>query len=213
MLTRGTSLWAFSCALTLIAGAVGCAAGDTDTGNNGSGASTANGGSGGSGNSGGEGGSSSGGQGGAGATGGDGGSGGVDPCAGGCLPDTWDLDGNPLTGECGCEYACVQGSSEDPIDPMFLDDNCDGTDGVVKDCVFVSASLGTPGGAGTRQDPLDTIAAGILQAQNVDAAAVCVSGESYTGQVQVPSGISVYGGFDHADATSRSCASRPSSRR
>jgi hypothetical protein len=201
MLTRGTSFWGLWCVLTLAAGGVGCAAGDTDIGN-GSGASGSQGGGGGTGNAGGDGGTGNqGGEGGTGNHGGDGGSGGVDPCAAGCAADSWDLDGNPLTGDCGCEYACAKTSEDDPIDPDFTDDNCDGTDGVVEDCVFVSASLGSPGGAGTREDPIDTIAAGVLQAQNVDAAGVCVSGESYTGTVTVPSGISIYGGFDQDDST------------
>src|SRR5690349_17441481 len=40
---------------------------------------------------------------------------GVDPCAMGCIGDTFDIDQNPLTGECGCEYECVKLGDADPI--------------------------------------------------------------------------------------------------
>jgi hypothetical protein len=36
-----------------------------------------------------------------------------DPCSMGCPPDRFDVDGNPLTGECGCEYACTRS----PLNP------------------------------------------------------------------------------------------------
>lgn len=138
-------------------------------------------------------------EGGEGGMGAEGGAGGMDPCALGCPADTWDLDQNPLTGECGCEYLCEQTSANDPIDEDFTDENCDGTDGVVEDCVFVSASDGSSAGNGTPGDPLDTIANGIAFAQANDVSAVCVSGETYNEAVTMVSGISVYGGFDHED--------------
>src|SRR5690242_2311875 len=59
----------------------------------------------------------------------------IDPCAAGCPADTWDIDANPLTGTCGCEYSCVFVAANDPIDPAFTDDNCDGGDGMVEQCV------------------------------------------------------------------------------
>ncbi|MFP6687451.1 MAG: hypothetical protein VB934_22220, partial [Polyangiaceae bacterium] len=75
-----------------------------------------------------------GGMGGMGDAGGMGGAGGEDPCAMGCAMGTWDLDNNPLTGECGCEYICEKLSDDDPIDPNYADDNCDGGDGGVEQC-------------------------------------------------------------------------------
>jgi hypothetical protein len=123
-------------------------------------------------------------------------------CAGGCPADHWDVDGNPLTGAlCGCEYQCQQTSpTADPIDPSFTDDNCDGTDGVAAQCVFVSASQGNDAtGTGTRTQPLQTIAAAIQVARTNAVPAVCLSGEVYAEAVQVVSGISIYGGFDQND--------------
>ncbi|KYF51434.1 PE-PGRS family protein, partial [Sorangium cellulosum] len=124
----------------------------------------------------------------------------TDPCAMGCLPGTHDIDGNPLTGECGCEYACTPTSTtEDPIDGEFVDANCDGGDGLVERCVYVSASIGDDANSGTRTAPVQTIATAIQVAQESAVPAVCLSGELYEEAVTVVSGISIYGGFDHDD--------------
>jgi hypothetical protein len=118
----------------------------------------------------------------------------------GCPDGWWDVDGNPLTGTCGCEYQCDQVSpSEDPIDEDFTDENCDGGDGLVEQCVYVSTSQGSDANAGTRMSPMQTIAAAIQQAQTAGVPSVCLSGELYQEAVTVVSGISIYGGFDHND--------------
>ncbi|KYF51587.1 PE-PGRS family protein, partial [Sorangium cellulosum] len=179
-------------------GATSSSAATTTTSSSGSGAgaSGATSTGGGDGGAGGEGGSGQGGS-------GDGGGGGevvVDPCAMGCLPGTHDVDGNPLTGECGCEYACTPTStSEDPIDGDFVDANCDGGDGLVEQCVYVSAGTGDDANPGTRNAPVQTIATAIQVAQEGAVPAVCLSGELYEEAVTVVSGISIYGGFDHND--------------
>ena len=127
--------------------------------------------------------------------------GGTVQCGTTCPAGTWDLDGNPATGDCGCEYACNKVSNADPIDPSYADDNCDGTDGVVAQCVFVSATLGSMAGAGTREHPAVSIARGIDIARSNGLAAVCVSGETYNEAVTVASGVSIYGGFDASNAS------------
>ncbi|MDI3292028.1 PE-PGRS family protein, partial [Polyangium sp. 15x6] len=167
-------------------------------------ASSGSGGAGGEAGTGGTGGT--GGAGGAGGTGGGGTGGGmVDPCSTGCPTGTWDIDGNPLTGEqCGCEYQCTLVSADsDPIDDQYKDDNCDGTDGVAEQCIYVSVGAGSDASAGTRQEPMKTIAAAIQQAQAKGVPSVCLSGEIYNEAVTVVSGISIYGGFDHNNADFR----------
>ena len=124
----------------------------------------------------------------------------VDPCMNGCPANTYDIDGNGLTGECGCEYSCTKVSNDDPIDEQYKDDNCDGADGVVEACVYVSTSEGSDANAGTRNLPMQTIGAALQRAQMAGVPAVCLSGEIYNEAVNVVSGISVYGGFDHLDA-------------
>lgn len=118
----------------------------------------------------------------------------------GCPANTYDIDGNGLTGQCGCEYSCTPTGAADPIDDQYKDDNCDGADGVVEACVYVSASQGSDVNNGTRTDPMQTISGAIQRAQMIGVPAVCLSGEMYNEAVNVVSGISVYGGFDQNDA-------------
>lgn len=155
--------------------------------------------SGGGGEGGGEGGGGEGGSGEGGS--GEGGEGGGGGCGVECPDGLHDVDNNPLTGECGCEYACtvVGTGTTDPIDEDFADDNCDGGDGVVESCIYVSASLGDDANGGTRQAPKRTIAGAIEHAVTNGVPAVCLSGEVYAENVLVASGVSIYGGFDHTD--------------
>lgn len=120
-------------------------------------------------------------------------------CASGCPAGKWDIDGDPLTGECGCEYSCVKKGTADPIDDKYTDDNCDGSDGIVEQCVYVSATSGDDTKAGTRVAPMKTVAAAIAKAKSTGVPAVCLSGETYSGLVTMESGVSVYGGFDEKD--------------
>lgn len=129
------------------------------------------------------------------------GSGGGDPCAGGCAPNTYDIDNQPVTGQCGCEYQCEKTSDEDPIDASFTDDNCDGGDGLVEQCVYVWATMGDDTAAGTRTAPVATIQRALEIATANAVPAVCLSGDVYqTTTITVPSGVSIYGGFDPNDA-------------
>src|SRR5947208_3409753 len=81
----------------------------------------------------------------------------------------------------------------DPIDPNITDENCDGTDGVAEECIYVSACLGDDGaaGQGTRDAPVKTIAHAIQVAQMNNVPSVCLSGEAYNEAVTVVSGISI----------------------
>jgi hypothetical protein len=137
--------------------------------------------------------------------GGAGGQGGADPCAMGCAAGLVDLDGDAATGECGCEYACTKLSDDDHVDAAFTDDNCDGSDGVVADCVYVSKKLGNAMSDGTRKVPLDTLDAALKLAVGSGKKAVCVAGTVdgaiHDGPVTLASGVSLYGGFDAEDPT------------
>jgi hypothetical protein len=124
------------------------------------------------------------------------------PCVPGqCPPNTWNLDGKTDGENCGCEYSCTKRSDEDELDPAFEDTNCDGSDGVVATCVYVSVSKGDDAGDGTRLKPLKTLARAVLVAgSGTKKRPVCVSAEKYAESVDLPSGVSLYGGFDQADA-------------
>ncbi len=118
-----------------------------------------------------------------------------------CPPNTWNLDGKTDGENCGCEYRCTKRSEDDELDPAFEDANCDGSDGVVATCVYVSVSKGDDAGDGTRLKPLKTLARAVMVAgSGTKKRPVCVSAEKYTESVELPSGVSLYGGFDQADA-------------
>lgn len=120
-------------------------------------------------------------------------------CSLGCAVDTWDVDANPLTGVCGCEYACTATSAADPYDAAFTDSNCDGGDGLVDACVYVSATLGADGAAGTRADPLRSIAAALVVAEANALPHVCLSSETFEEMFVVPEGVTLVGRFDAFD--------------
>ena len=114
----------------------------------------------------------------------------------GCPPGTYDL-GN--TGSCDYKCTPTQNAPNDPIDPGFVDDNCDGTDGVVARCLFVASDGTDAPTAGTRLSPMKTIAYAIAQATAQGGKDVCLSAETYLGEVDLASGVSVYGGFNEHD--------------
>ena len=117
------------------------------------------------------------------------------PSGGAC--DTGKID---LKGDHSCTYVCTPGPNapNDPIDPDFTDENCDGTDGVVAKCLFVASDGADSANAGTRDAPMKTINYAIKAAKD-RGMNVCVSGETYTGEIDLQSGVSVYGGYNEHD--------------
>ena len=111
-----------------------------------------------------------------------------------CAPGMIDANGDSAD---GCEYACVPGPGalDDPIDPQFVDENCDGSDGVIAKCVFVSARGSDVQDGGARTTPFRTIefAQRVAKERGVD---VCLAAERFVGLVTLTSGVSVYGGFN-----------------
>ena len=114
-----------------------------------------------------------------------------------CAANTYDING--LASD-GCEYACMKSSDTDPFDDEYKDDNCDGTDGVADQCVFVSnAGLDAPLG-GTRVSPLRTLSYAVEIAHS-QGKSVCAAGGTFTGSLELKYGVSIYGGFDANDVT------------
>ena len=116
----------------------------------------------------------------------------VTPCDGAHV----DLNGEP--GD-GCEYACTKTSDADPFDNNLVDDNCDGSDGEVSRCVFVSSDGLDLQGSGTRSSPVKTLDYAITTAA-AEGKVVCLGAGVYAGTLKVTSGVSVYGGFDTQNA-------------
>ncbi|MGN6110501.1 MAG: hypothetical protein ACTHU0_35690 [Kofleriaceae bacterium] len=120
----------------------------------------------------------------------------------GCLPDHWDLDGNPAN---GCEYACVLVPGPDLPDDDFTDSNCDGIDGDAAAAIFVAAN-GDDAAPGTKEQPMATINGGLARAASVGKTQVYVSNGVYVGRVTLRNGISIYGGFSRSNQWKRSNA-------
>ena len=103
----------------------------------------------------------------------------------------------------GCECRRVQGNvSMDPPDrlpsasggPSWVDENCDGIDGVLTDAIFVS-STASAGGNGTRTQPLQTINQGLLAMQAQGKRYVLVAQGLYREDVRLFDGAQLFGGY------------------
>ncbi|MFT3707106.1 MAG: MopE-related protein [Archangium sp.] len=103
----------------------------------------------------------------------------------------------------GCECRRVQNNlttdlpDRAPVSGMgasWVDENCDGIDGVVGDAVFVSAGAAA-GGNGTRTAPLQTIAAGVAMQQAQMKKYVLVAQGLYRENVRLFDGAQIFGGY------------------
>lgn len=120
----------------------------------------------------------------------------------GCSPGFYDIDGNVAN---GCEYACTFQSASDLPDDAFVDANCDGIDGDVASAVFV-ATNGNDSNPGTKQQPMQTVPAGIGRASITGKTQVYISNGTYIGRVNLVNAISLYGGYSAANNWARSAA-------
>jgi len=125
-------------------------------------------------------------------------------CAlGQCKLGFWDIDLDPSN---GCEYACDQVADSDEPDPDQLDTNCDGIDGDINRAIFV-APYGDDNAAGTPDAPVQSVAVAISKtnpSSGVDH--VYIAAGSYSGQVVLADGVSLFGGFSADGNWSRSLA-------
>lgn len=129
-------------------------------------------------------------------------SGPLQPCEQGKCPTGFiDLDKNPGTGRCGCEYQCTKTAETDSFDSKFIDENCDGNDGMAGQCIFVSLTKGTDENPdGTTKKPFKSIQKAVqFAADELKYRPVCISGEVYAENIDLKPGISLYGGFDEQD--------------
>jgi|APLak6261675434_1056106.scaffolds.fasta_scaffold01838_2 hypothetical protein len=103
----------------------------------------------------------------------------------------------------GCECRRVQGNLTVDLpdrapasgaNASWVDENCDGIDGVLTDAIFVSASA-PAGGNGTRTSPLQTITAGVAAQQAQNKRYVLVAQGLYRENVRLFDGAQVFGGY------------------
>ncbi len=105
-------------------------------------------------------------------------------------------------GMLGCDQGCDVDATCVPRRVArhgIVDDGCpaDPADGPVRpDCgIWVSASRGQDSSPGTQESPVQTLAQAIVLAQ-AGPKRVYACGETYAEPVRLPSGVSLFGGFD-----------------
>ena len=111
-----------------------------------------------------------------------------------CADGFIDLDGDLSN---GCSYECTFIFEDDRPDDGFLDADCDGVDGEAGNSVFVLAGAAGGGSGLFAWEPVPTIAAGLaIAAERPERHAVLVANGTYTGPtLDVPTGVSIYGGY------------------
>jgi hypothetical protein len=76
----------------------------------------------------------------------------------------------------------------------WVDENCDGIDGVLGDAIFVNVAA-PAGGNGTRTSPLQTIGAGVTAQQAQNKRYVLVAQGTYRENVRLFDGAQIFGGY------------------
>ncbi len=102
----------------------------------------------------------------------------------------------------GCECRRVQGNTTldlpdrapQPTGPSFIDENCDGVDGVITDAIFVSTAAAA-GGNGSRTAPFQTVAQGVAAQQSQAKKYVLVAQGAYRESVRLFDGAQLFGGY------------------
>ena len=110
--------------------------------------------------------------------------------------DTDGVDSN------GCECRRVKGNTKDePEIPLtyasgyrFIDENCDGIDGVIGDAIFVSQSA-KAGGDGTLERPYQRVNEALKAWYNGGKKYILVSEGLYEEDVSLPNGVVLHGGY------------------
>ena len=108
-------------------------------------------------------------------------------------------DGPPVQPDLGCQKT----PDPDFPDSKFTDNNCDGIDGDASQAIFASPN-GDDSWAGTRENPVKTIARALSLAQTEGKIGVYLDKGTYTGSVSAVGGIGIYGGYDMGNLWGRS---------
>jgi hypothetical protein len=107
-----------------------------------------------------------------------------------------DVDKDPRNG-CECERA-LGNTTFDPPDRDgtrgYLDENCDGIDGVIGDALFVWEG-GSPLGTGTRSNPFATLGAAVAAYPTSGKRYVLVAQGTYRENVVLTEGVQLFGGY------------------
>ncbi|MFT5432900.1 MAG: hypothetical protein ACI9OJ_003604, partial [Myxococcota bacterium] len=94
----------------------------------------------------------------------------------------------------GCEYECTP----DPVadTPNGADTDCDGIDGSAERALFVSVALGSNGNDGSMGAAVASMSKAFeLLADSVEKDQIYVAAGTYEGQLIIPDGVQIFGGF------------------
>jgi hypothetical protein len=108
-------------------------------------------------------------------------------------PDA-DGDGVPDASDCAPADPTIAPGKPDPLDPAFVDSNCDGHDGDIARAVLVSPTGAAAGACGSLATPCLQIDQALANAAALGRHAVYVAGGTYTRFTMV-AGVDVIGGF------------------
>jgi hypothetical protein len=118
------------------------------------------------------------------------------------------LSGNTNVDPPDVEFVDVLGTRTYPnASAVYVDENCDGIDGVIGDALFVRAGA-APGGTGTRAQPFATVGAALAAFQASTKAYILVATGIYTESVTLVQGVEVHGGYS-SDFSRRNIVSFP----
>jgi hypothetical protein len=107
-----------------------------------------------------------------------------------------DTDGDGVdAGDCQPNNALAFPGAPDKPDVNFDDTNCDGVDGDLAKAVFVATS-GNDAATGTKENPLQTVQAGINRAE-AEGKDVYLAGGTYSepGGADLADNVGIYGGY------------------
>ncbi len=98
-------------------------------------------------------------------------------------------------GDCEDLIKSVNPAARDLPDDASTDENCDGLDGDLEEAVFVSHLGGKDSNPGTMEKPKQSLAAAVSEAAGSGRSQVLVASGVYDGELEVPGGVGVYGGY------------------
>ena len=118
-----------------------------------------------------------------------------------------DNDGWPDTVDCAPKDPTIHPDAVDEPDPLGLDTNCDGYDGVVAESLFVAWDTGSDSNPGTPDSPLRTISAALLLAESDSIiGTIFVSDGTYFETLELSTAIALHGGYSASANWSRGAA-------
>ena len=105
--------------------------------------------------------------------------------------------------DCNDGDPAVNPGQDDPIDDDYVDTNCDGTDGVVRDMVFVDSEGRLDMRDGSREFPFRSMSEGYAFAIETGKSVLALRHGTHVPDHDLVDGVALVGGFDRSDQWTR----------